>query len=195
MILSKEIYSGISVTLTVIGFAIFIYTILRGKSRPHFFSWAIWAIITSTAFLAQLQNGAGVGSIPTGVSAFMCIVISILAYIKIKDIVIYKSDWVCFCLALSSIIIWLLTSTPIYSIILLILINGFACLPTLRKVWNMPYSENLSFHCVYVIRGIALQLSIENYNFITVAFPASVLILTVIFIFLILYRRANLNNL
>ena len=42
-LLSNEVFSAIAMVLTFVAFYPFIRAILKGKTRPHVFSWFIWA--------------------------------------------------------------------------------------------------------------------------------------------------------
>ena len=55
----KLIYAGISSLLTLVAFAPYIWTIYRGQTRPHAFSWIIWGVTTFIVFLAQLKSEGG----------------------------------------------------------------------------------------------------------------------------------------
>ena len=62
--MSKEFLSAIAIALTLIAFLPYIRSILRGKTKPHVFSWLIWGTTTFVVFLAQLADEGGVGAWP-----------------------------------------------------------------------------------------------------------------------------------
>ena len=47
-LLSNEVFSAIAMVLTFVAFYPYIRAILKGKTRPHVFSWFIWAAVTFT---------------------------------------------------------------------------------------------------------------------------------------------------
>ncbi len=54
---------ALTIIFTVLANAYYIVTIFRGKTKPHIYSWLIWAIINIAACLIQLQHGAGWGAL------------------------------------------------------------------------------------------------------------------------------------
>ena len=64
----KELLSGTAIVLTFVIFVPYIRSILQGRTKPHVFSWFIWALGTFVVFLAQLAGGGGMGAWAIGVS-------------------------------------------------------------------------------------------------------------------------------
>ena len=64
----KEFLSATGIVLTFVIFVPYIRSIRRGHTKPHAFSWLIWALGTLVVFGAQLVAGGGVGAWPIGVS-------------------------------------------------------------------------------------------------------------------------------
>ena len=60
--LSKPLIGGISVLIGFIGYVPYLRDTFIGKTKPHVFSWIIWAILEYTAFGIQIKEGAGAGS-------------------------------------------------------------------------------------------------------------------------------------
>jgi len=49
----KETIGLIAVALAIIGHIPYIYDIYKGKTKPHIFTWVVWAIVTVLAFIAN----------------------------------------------------------------------------------------------------------------------------------------------
>ncbi len=90
-IIDERTFSAIAIALTIIAFYPFIRAILKGKSRPHVFSWFIWAGVTFTVATAQFAGGAGVGSWPLALSGLLTGGVALLALSKSADTSIYRS--------------------------------------------------------------------------------------------------------
>lgn len=58
----KVILGFVATGLAIISYVPYIREMLNGKTKPHTFSWLIWAIITYIAGAAQLAGGGGWGS-------------------------------------------------------------------------------------------------------------------------------------
>lgn len=118
----KEIIGIITVILSFVGLIPYIIDIFKNKTKPHIFTWAVWAIVTILAFLGQWQSGGGAGSWTTGVTGLITIFIAIIS-LKYGSRDITKSDTIIFIAALLSIIPWLLTKNPTLSIVILTIID------------------------------------------------------------------------
>ena len=185
----KEILSAIAIGLTFVAFLPYIRAILSGTTRPHVFSWVIWATTTFVVFLAQLKAGAGVGAWPIGVSGVITMGIALLAYLKRADISITKSDWLFFVFALSSIPLWYFTSNPLWAVVILTTVDTLGFGPTVRKVYQHPHSESLLFYSLFAGRNLVVIAALEAYSLTTVLFPAVVGAACVLLIALAMYRR------
>ncbi len=194
MFLYKEIYASIAIVLTFVAFIPYLVSILKGKVKPHVFSWAIWSITTLTIFSAQWSEGAGAGAWSTGVSGSVTVLIAIIAFIKHADITITSSDWLFFLLALVSIPLWYITSDPLWTVVILTAIDVLAFAPTVRKTYIMPYSEPLIFFAIFAVRDLLVIMALEHYSVTTVLFPATITTSCILIIIMMLIRRNVTRN-
>lgn len=185
----KETFSLIAIVITLTAFIPYIREIFRGTIRPHIFSWVIWGVTTLLIFLAQLEDNGGAGTWPIGVSASITIFIAYLAYLKRADVTITRADWLFFIAALLSLPLWYWTSDPLWAVILLTAIDVAGFGPTVRKAYQFPYSESLLFFALFTLRNALVMLALENLTLTTLIFPAVMLILCVLMMAMIAYRR------
>ncbi|MGZ0020457.1 hypothetical protein [Nitrosomonas sp. wSCUT-2] len=185
----KETFSLIAIVITLAAFIPYIREIFRGTIRPHIFSWVIWGVTTLLIFLAQLEDNGGAGTWPIGVSASITIFIAYLAYLKRADVTITRADWLFFIAALLSLPLWYWTSDPLWAVILLTAIDVAGFGPTARKAYQFPYSESLLFFALFTLRNALVMLALENLTLTTLIFPAVMLILCVLMMAMIAYRR------
>lgn len=185
----KETFSLIAIAITLTAFIPYIREIFRGTIRPHIFSWVIWGVTTLLIFLAQLEDNGGAGTWPIGVSASITIFIAYLAYVKRADVTITRADWLFFIVALLSLPLWYWTADPLWAVILLTAIDVAGFGPTVRKAYQFPYSESLLFFGLFMLRNILVMLALENLTLTTLLFPAVMLILCILMMAMIAYRR------
>lgn len=190
--LYKQIFSGIAIALTFIALVPYIFDILRGKIRPHVFSWIVWGSTTFVVFLAQLRANGGIGAWPIGVSGILTILIAILAFAKRADISITKTDWLFFLTALSALPFWYLTANPLYAVVILTTVDILGFGPTLRKAYDTPNSESVGFFALFAIRNSLVILALEHYSLTTVLFPAAIAAASVLVMAIISIRRLSL---
>jgi hypothetical protein len=185
----KETFSLIAIAITLTAFIPYIREIFRGTIRPHIFSWVIWGVTTLLIFLAQLEDNGGAGTWPIGVSASITIFIAYLAYVKRADVTITRADWLFFIVALLSLPLWYWTADPLWAVILLTAIDVAGFGPTVRKAYQFPYSESLLFFGLFMLRNVLVMLALENLTLTTLLFPAVMLILCILMMAMIAYRR------
>lgn len=184
----KEILGLIAVGLSLTGLIPYIIDILRSKTKPHVYTWAIWAIVTSLVFFGQWAKGGGAGSWNTGVVAMLTVVIAILALKKGTDD-ITKLDKILFVGALLAIVPWLITKDPTLSVVTLTLIDVAAFIPTIRKTLNSPTSETFTTYLSSVFRYVISLVALANYNLATYFFPVTILLMNIVMVGIILKAR------
>ncbi|MFK8028091.1 MAG: hypothetical protein AB8C40_08560 [Gammaproteobacteria bacterium] len=175
--------------LTFVAFIPYIRSIINNEVKPHVFSWAIWSITTLVIFFAQIEDGAGVGAWSTGVSGCVTVLIACLAFWKRVDTSITKADWLFFFAAILSLPLWYLTSDPLWTVIILTIVDLLGFGPTIRKAYSFPYTESVLFFAIFSVRDTLVIAALENYSVTTVLFPASIVISCVTVSTIVLYRR------
>ncbi|HEX2557572.1 MAG TPA: hypothetical protein VHK86_04560 [Nitrososphaera sp.] len=168
-------------------------SLFRGKAKPHTFSWFIWAIISSIGFAAQVAEGAGPGSWARGFSSLTCFILVIVSLLKGEKNV-KKSDWITLFFALAAIPLWIATKTPVWSVILVCVIDTVGYFPTIRKSWNKPYEEPA---LSYVFSGMCAffsLLAIEHYTLSTWLYSAVLTFTNATMASILFYRRKQAHK-
>lgn len=185
----KLLFSGLAITLAFIAFVPYIRSILKGRTRPHVFSWFIWGITTVIVFFAQLEADGGVGAWPIGVSGVITVAVAVLAFIKRADISITRTDWTFFAAALASLPFWYLTSDPLWTVVVLSVVDLFGFGPTIRKAYAFPHQESQLFFFSLALRNGFAILALESYSVTTVLFPLSITLACTVLLTMVAYRR------
>jgi len=191
--LSKEILGSISVAIGVIGYAPYLYGLYKQKLKPHVFTWFIWGILMIIAFAAQWTSGGGAGTWITGFSALMCLVIAGIAFFN-GEKNITRSDWITFVLGLATVPLWAITNTPLWSMILIILIGCMANWPTARKSWMKPQEESPLSYVFTVLKFVTSAMAMQDFNWITLSYPLALAAMNVGLVVLIMGRRMALEG-
>src|SRR5580658_926912 len=89
---SKELFGLFSAVLTFVSYAPYFCSLIKGQTKPHLFTWVIWALATGVVTAAQYKSGAGAGAWATG---FTCLLTTIIAVAAIRNSEknITPSDW------------------------------------------------------------------------------------------------------
>jgi len=186
----KIILGTIAAVLALFSSYLYIRDIFRGNTKPHTYTWLIWAIVTVVAFLGQWVSGGGPGSWATGVAALVTIgtlILSLSGKYGTKDVTNF--DKICLVLAILSILPWLLTKSVLWSVILATLIDLIAFFPTMRKTWNAPYSESLGSMYVDAVKHSLSIFSMGSYSLVNIIYPAGVLLTKFVIIGEIVFLR------
>jgi len=187
--MSKGLLSTAAIFLTFIAFVPYVRSILRGHTRPHVFSWAIWGSTTFVVFLAQLQAGGGTGAWPIGVSAAITLFMAMLAYQKKADSSITRADWLFLALAMTSLPFWYVTADPFWTVLILTTVDLLGFGPTVRKAYHFPFDEQMTFFSLFVLRNVLAALALESWSATTVLFPAATGTACLLLVGIIGYRR------
>lgn len=190
----KEWLAGIAAVLTFAGFYPYISGIMKGRIKPHMFSWVIWGLSTCVVFLAQLAARGGAGAWVIGFSGGITVFIAVLSFIRRGDIAITRTDWMFFMSALSSLPLWCWTSDPMWAVIVLTAVDLFGFGPTFRKAYDDPFSESLVFFGIFLIRNLIVIVALEAYSVATVLFPAVISGACGVLMATIMIRRKMINN-
>jgi len=152
--------------------AIFPYVLglAKQQTKPHFITWLIWTITNATAFFAQLFSGAGAGAWPTLIGAFVCGGATISGLL-VGEKTITHGDWLSLIFALLATPLWIITKSPLYSVILVSLIDLAGYYPTLRKSWNRPYDEPIPAHSLGLLNQFFAIFAVEKLSLVNLLYP------------------------
>ncbi len=188
----QEIIGVLTVVIGLIGAWVYFYSIVKGRTKPHLFTWIIWSILTTIGFAAQIADHAGPGSWALGVTVLFSWMNALLS-LKYGEKHITTSDRLAFAASLSAIVPWLLTSDPLGSVIMISLIDVIGFYPTFRKSWKKPYEENLT---AYYFANAKLGLSLfalSSVTLVSALYPITIVVTNTAFILMchILRRKEN----
>lgn len=184
----KTIAGVVAIALTFIAYTPYVLDLLKGKTKPHIFSWFIWSIVTSIIYALQVSAGAGLGSLVTLAVAVISFFIFVLGF-RNGNKNIKKVDVGFLVLAVLAIPLWLVVKQPVLSIILLSTIDMLGFAPTVRKSWDDPYSETLSLYAITTFRHALSIIALEHYNIVTLLFPSTWIIANALFSVMLMVRR------
>lgn len=184
----KEILSIIAVILTFVAYVPYYRDILKGKTHPHLYSWSLWALLGILIIALQFIGGAGPSVWVTVAANLMCIGVVILGF-KGGKRYITKSDTAVAVLALIAIVFWLLINQPVISLLLLIVADLLAFIPTFRKAWKAPHTETTSLYVTNTIRFTLALLAVETYTFLSSGWIIAWVVANAIFSIILIARK------
>lgn len=151
----------------------YIRAIFKGEAAPNRVTWLLWALVPLIAGIAQLRAGVGISTL---------VVLSVgagPAFVVLASFVRHRGSWslgpfdyVCGACALAALALWAVTGDPVTAISLSILGDFAAALPTLRKAWLAPATENRSTYLISFVGMILGIFSVQQPTFAAYAFNA-----------------------
>lgn len=184
----KEVIAIVAALLAIAGNLPYLWDMLKGRVKPHPYTWFVWTLVSGIIFFGQVAKGAGIGALPTAASEVftLCIFLFSLKY-GFKGIT--KVDTFFLVCALCAVGLWLYSNDPTYSVIIAVGIDLIAFIPTLRKTWKHPSSETPILYGSNVLRHILALFSLQAYNITTTLHSISMIILNSFMTTIILFRK------
>lgn len=184
----KEIIGGIATVLTFVAYIPYYRDILKGKTRPHVYSWSLWGLLTILIVALQIKGGAGPATWVTAAAGLLCIGVVILSLKNGKRDITY-SDTITAILSLIAIGFWVIAKQPVISIILVVVADMLAFFPTVRKSWNQPHTETLSLYATNALRFALAILAVKHYTVLSTLWIAAWAVANGLFSIMLVIRR------
>jgi len=189
----KVIIALVSVALTLFGYSFYFRDIFANKTKPHAYSWLVWASLTAIAFFGQVADGGGPGAWVTATTALVSFVIFGLA-IKKGEHNITVSDKLNLAGAGLALLVWFFTEDPVFSIILITVIDFLGFVPTIRKSYSKPHEETLIHYVFAGLKFVLAIIALDNYSLTTWLYPASLVVANLFFVPMLVIRRRQLAD-
>ena len=151
----------------------YVRAILRSEATPNRVTWFLWAFVPLIAGAAQWRSGVGISTL---------VVLSVgagPACVVLASFVGGRGSWrlgpfdyVCGACSLAALALWAITGDPVTAIVLSILADAAAALPTVRKAWLEPATENRSAYLIAFGGMVVGILSVREATFSAYAFNA-----------------------
>ncbi len=186
----KAVVGLLAVGLNIVAFLPYIVDTIRGKTKPHIYSWLIWTLITGIVFIGQHGEGAGAGAWVTGCTTAINLIILLLA-LKKGSTDITLADKLCLGSALIILVLWVLSSSMLLSILLVTLVDTVAFIPTIRKSLKAPEEETFITYPLSTLRCVLGIVAIESYTIITCVYPVAMLAMYALITLILIYKKPS----
>jgi hypothetical protein len=156
-----------------IGYAI---ETLRGHNQPNRVTWLLWGLAPVVAAAVQFFEGVGWPALTTlsfGLGPFIILAASFAnrqAYWRIG-----RLDYLCGALSALALILWAITQTGLLALVLMILTDVLAGIPTVVKAYRRPETETSWAYGLTVIAAAITLFTIDAWTFVGVSFAVYVL--------------------
>ncbi len=172
----------LALALVVVGNLAYIRDTLNGDTKPNRVTWLLWSVVPFIAFLAQKEGGGGQQALYTLTIAIMDIAIFGASFVNKKAYwKLTKFDTACGLVSITAAILLLSTVAASVVLVLSLLADFFAALPTLIKSFTNPETETLSTYLLEIVASGIIILTIHDWRFANYAFAIYILLINIVF--------------
>ena len=148
----------------------YIRSILQGKTKPNRASWFIWASV-SIGLLASYHYSGATTTIWLTIS-YTIIPLSIFLLSLKYGVGGYTAlDVICISGAVLGLILWRLTHSPEVALYLNVLVDGLGFIPTLKKAYLNPESEDRLAWSIATVANILNVSALTTWRLKIALFP------------------------
>lgn len=162
----KLVIAIIAALLAVAGNIPYLYDMVKGRIKPHPYTWFIWSIVSGTVLVGQITKGAGWGIIPFSASEMFTFIIFLFS-LRYGFKKIPRRDTYFLIAALLGLIPWIVTRDPTWSVVIMVTIDVIAFFPTIKKAHTSPKSEEPTLYATNVLRHVLTLFTLTHYNIAT----------------------------
>lgn len=168
------LYGHIATIITAIAYLPYIFSILEKKTKPDRTTWSVLFLIGIITFLSYRKVGADT---TLGV-AFVNIIgpfIIFLLSLRFGEGWKNKNDFRFLILSLLAVILWQIYNSPLIGLVFNLLADFIAFIPTVKKSFYRPETEDLLTWFLFTIGGIFNLFAIRQWEFGIIIYPAYIL--------------------
>ena len=165
---------------------------LRGRTKPNRVTYLMWGIAPLIATAAALSKGVTWAVVPVFMSGFCPLMVFLSSFVNRNGYwKLGTLDYLCGVFSALALILWALTAQPIIAIILAIISDGLAALPTLAKSWSYPETETGIAYVLAIVSASTSFAAVQHWTFAECGFPIYLVVLSSALSFSV-YRRKPL---
>jgi hypothetical protein len=164
----------------------YLSSIFRGKTKPNRATWIIWAVLGIIICASYWSVGARNTfwyTLPVG------IVITALLSIKYGVGGWTPFDKLCLLGAGFGLLLWWVSGIPFTALVIGIVIDMIGYLPTMKKIWHEPASEDKLAWMMFFMASVLNVFALETWVFEIAILPAYALVFNGILLVLMFLPR------
>lgn len=177
--------------LAAVAFLPYIVSILRGRTTPNRATWAIWSMAGIILASSYYASGAR-STVWVAISYAIFYVIVFLLSLKYGVGGYAKLDIICLTGAIVGLLAWIAGRDPVTALYIMAVINLLGTVPTIRKVYRSPESENRLAWSMDVIASILNLFAITSFSLHILVYPITALLGNTAIVLLLFVPRRRL---
>ena len=188
----KTVFAIIAVVIGFVSYIPYFKDIFAGRTKPHMFTWFIWAVLEGTAFFAQLSKGAGAGAWVTGTTSVLCLSVFVTSLSRGEKNITF-GDKLSLAGAMLGIILWYFSRDALTAVILISITDFLGFIPTFRKSFFKPYEETAKLYVMSTIKLTFALFALKSFNVTTALYPSSLILVNAAFVIMTVIRRKSIK--
>ena len=186
----SEYFVIVAALLNLCGSSSYLFATLKGKVRPNKVTWLLWAVAPLIAFSAEVQQGVGLASLMTFMVGFGPLMIFVASFVNKKAAwKVGRFDVACGFFSVAGLVLWYLTKVGNVAILLSIIADALAGLPTIVKSYRAPGTEDYKIYFFGSASALITLLAIPKWDFANFGFPLYILLISLLLFVLIKFNR------
>jgi hypothetical protein len=162
----------------------YIISIRRGDTRPNLVTWGVWTTIGCILLGSYRAIGATHTLWLIIAQVISQFVITLYAF-KYSVGKWQRLDLICLAGAGLSLLLWWRSGSPLVALLMNTTMDLLGAVPTIKKIYYDPSSEDLRFWVMSLIAAILNLLAIENFSLSFVIFPLYLSLLNILVVTLL----------
>jgi hypothetical protein len=169
----------------------YVRDILRGRTRPHRGTWAVWSMITVTALASQWAQGATWSLLLVAAQTAGTGVILVLS-VRRGEGGLAPTDLALLGLAAIGIAGWITSARPVIATGCVVLADFAGAVMMTPKLWRDPHAETASSFVIAAVSGVLGAVAVGRPDLALLIYPLYFAAGNAVIAGLILHRRAQL---
>jgi len=188
----SSIAGRIAGLVSAVAYIPYAISIIRGQTKPSLSTWVIWTVVGGALCASHWASG-GHDSFWVPLTYMLGPLLLAGLAVRYGEIAWSRFDGACLAAAAFSLVLWALSGTPLVALCMNIVVDLIGALPTIRKSWREPESEDrLSWNMFFAANAINL-LAVEKWSFSGAVYPVY-LVLIALTMILLLWRPRRKND-
>lgn len=149
---------------------------LRGRNQPNRVTWGMWTVAPMIAFAAQISQDVGLQSVFTFAGGFGPLIVLVATFVNQEAYWrLTLFDLTCGLLSVTAIVFWAITGKGLVALVLSVVADFLAAVPTITKSYRAPVSESGYPFLFGVVTAVITLLTIKDWTLANSAFGVYVL--------------------
>lgn len=184
----------VALVIAIAGNAFYLKDTLKGETKPNRVTFFLWGAAPLVSYYAQRTSGDGNQIFYTLTIALMPFAILAASFVDKRAYwATTKFDIACGVLAVAALVILVSTGNGLLALMLSIVADFSAALPTLLKSYKFPETETMLAYAFEIVSATIVLFTIHHWVLINYGFAVYILFMNILFTVLLVRPRKRLK--